>query len=144
MALVRKFLTAELVKRLYLTTISDALPTQEALLESAVTSPMNIKYYNREGDVFVLAAELAYKLIKNHAYTDGNKRLALLSANMFLEMNGQRLQVTTHHQSVVNAHIAVANGQWTAEQLAAFYRSIATPSVHGPAVSYYLQHAKEY
>jgi death-on-curing family protein len=147
MASVRKFLTADLVKRLYLTFVANALPTQEALLESAVNSPMNIKHYNQQDDVFVLAAELAVKLIKNHAYMDGNKRLALVAANKFLEINGYQLQVTTvNHNDVVNAHTAIANGVWTAEQLAAFYRSIAT-SGHLPAGSealYYSENACVY
>jgi death-on-curing family protein len=145
MASVRKFLTAALVKRLYLTFVADALPTQEALLESAVNSPMNIKHHNRQNDVFVLAAELAVKLIKNHAYMDGNKRLALVAANKFLEINGYQLQVTAHHHDVVNAHTSIANGLWTAEHLAAFYRSIATSGYSlGPDALYYSEHAHVY
>jgi death-on-curing family protein len=138
MTSVRKFLTAPLVKRLYLTFVANATPTQEALLESAVNSPMNIKHYNQQDNVFVLAAELATKLIMNHAYTDGNKRLALVAANMFLEMNGYHLKITAHHHEIVNAHTSIANGLWTAGQLAAFYHSIASPGhLPGSDVSRY-------
>jgi death-on-curing family protein len=144
MASVRKFLTANLVKRLYLSTILDAQPTQPALLESAVNSPINIKHYNQQDNIFVLAAELASKIIKNHAYMDGNKRLATVAADMFLSMNGQTLRVDNNIQSIVAAHLAVANSQWTAEQLATFYHSIATPSVYNSNVMYYFQHAEEY
>ncbi len=149
MASVRKFLTADQIKRLYLTLVKNALPTQEALLESAVTSPMNIKCYNQQDNVFVLAAELAFKLIKNHAYIDGNKRIALVAADMFLKINGYQLQETVYQglwqSELVNAHTAVADGRWTVENLATFYHSIATPSdLLSPGVSYYKQHAQEY
>ena len=145
MTSTRKFLTAPLVKRLYLTFVANAAPTQEALLESAVNSPANIKHYNRQDNVFVLAAELATKLIMNHAYTDGNKRLALVAANMFLEINGYHLETVAHHQDIVNAHTSIASGLWTAEQLAAFYYSIASPGhLPGSDVLYYSANAHVY
>ena len=62
------FLTSAQVIRLHQAAIAKAQPSQPAMLESAVTSPMNIKYYEREENVFQLAANLAEKIMKNHAY----------------------------------------------------------------------------
>lgn len=52
---------------------------------------MNIKHYAKEDDVFQLAANLAEKIMKDHAFQDGNKRTALLAADMFLKINGYYL-----------------------------------------------------
>ena len=86
-----RFLTAAQVKRLHGTLIGTTQPTQPALLESAVQSPLNIKYYNNQQDLFQLAAALSEKIMKNHAYQDGNKRTALVAADMFLKINGWKL-----------------------------------------------------
>lgn len=61
------------------------------VLGSVVHSPMNIKHYAKEDDVFQLAANLAEKIMKDHAFQDGNKRTALLAADMFLKINGYYL-----------------------------------------------------
>lgn len=127
-----RFLTSAQVIRLHQTAISKAQPSQPAMLESAVNSPMNIKHYEKEENVFQLAANLAEKIMKNHAYQDGNKRTALLAADMFLKINGYKLQNTpmAHdavNHDITNAHVAVTTSQWDAKQLGQYYQSIATP-----------------
>ncbi|KAF5620602.1 DOC family protein [Fusarium sp. NRRL 52700] len=126
-----RFLTTSQVKRLYDTHIARAQPTQPTYLESAIYSPQQHKHYGEE-DLFRLAGVLAEKIILNHAYQDGNKRVALLAADMFLKINGYQLQKKLFtsdelDQQLQSAHIAVATNQWDAEQLASFYRSVATP-----------------
>ena len=54
------------------------------MLESAVNSPINQQHYGNQNDPARLAAALSYSLIKNHAFANGNKRTALLAANLFL------------------------------------------------------------
>jgi death-on-curing protein len=44
-------------------------------------------------DVFSKAAALLDSLIRNHPFTDGNKRTAITAAAIFLEVNGYRLVV---------------------------------------------------
>ncbi|RAL09230.1 type II toxin-antitoxin system death-on-curing family toxin [Aspergillus homomorphus CBS 101889] len=128
-----RFLTASQVQRLHAAlVISNAVPTQTGLLESVVPSPMNLKHYAKVEDVFQLAANLAEKLMKNHAFLDGNKRTALLAADMFLKLNGYYLQKVpfaedTYDRALSNAHVAVVNNQWTAEQLGNYYKSVARP-----------------
>lgn len=102
------------------------------MLDSAVGSPINVKLYTQEENVFQLAANLAEKIMKNHAYQDGNRRTALLAADMFLKINGYRLQKTPMaedavNQAIADAHVAVVMNKWDVNQLGKYYESIATP-----------------
>ncbi len=60
------------------------------LLESALMRPRNLAAYETP-DVFDCAASYAFGLVKNHPFVDGNKRIAFLSAALFLRLNGFRL-----------------------------------------------------
>ncbi|KAL4964000.1 type II toxin-antitoxin system death-on-curing family toxin [Aspergillus stella-maris] len=147
-----RFLTAIQIQRLHATSVMvNGVLSQPGMLESAVASPMNMKHYTQEQDVFKLAANLAEKIMKNHAYQDGNKRTALLAADMFLKINGYALQTIpfaeqdAHNQPLANAHVAVVTNQWTVEQLGAYYQSVAKPlSSLPPDVVEYRNGATEY
>ncbi|MCJ1364117.1 hypothetical protein MMC16_003226 [Acarospora aff. strigata] len=89
-----KFLTTAQILRLHSQYIRPAtLPTQPILLESAAEAPLNTLSYGRpsQHNVFYLAANLAEKIMLNHAYQDGNKRTALLTAGVFLRLNGYKM-----------------------------------------------------
>ena len=58
------------------------------LLDSAVNRPVNKWNYDQSTNLFVLAAAYGFGLAKNHAFNDGNKRIALLSIRAFLFVNG--------------------------------------------------------
>jgi death on curing protein len=58
------------------------------LLASAVERAANKAHYEPESSLAVLAATLAWGLIKNHAFIDGNKRIGLVSLVVFVEGNG--------------------------------------------------------
>ncbi|GME34742.1 hypothetical protein AJ78_06062 [Neofusicoccum parvum] len=136
MATRYRFLTSAQVKRLYISGIGNAQPTQPGLLDSAVASPINNKNYGQE-NLFQLAAILSEKIVKNHAFQDGNKRTALLAADMFLKINGYVLQQTplapdTNNDGITEAHVKVATGSWSAIELASYYESIVTPLVGSP------------
>lgn len=126
-----RFLTAKQIQRLHARqVVQNGHPTQPELLESAATSPMNVNHYEQTDDIFKLAANLSEKIIKNHAFQDGNKRTALVAADMFLKINGYRLQEIPLAKDSVNAdlaaaHNAICTNQWTVEQLAGFYERIA-------------------
>ena len=62
----------------------------EGLLDSALDSPRN-RFLHEEPDLFQLAAAYPHALTRNHPFVDGNKRVALTLAGVFLELNGQRL-----------------------------------------------------
>lgn len=105
--------------------------SQPHMLSSAVDSPINIKHYTKEENVFTLAANLSEKLMKNHAFQDGNKRTALLAADTFLKVNGFRLQenplADKDGQGLAEAHVNVCTNAWTTAELAAYYESVVVP-----------------
>ena len=61
------------------------------LLESALARPQQKHRYEPASTVFELAAAYSYGLAKNHPFVDGNKRIALTAALIFLEINGVEL-----------------------------------------------------
>ena len=65
------------------------------LLKSALDRPLNHWHYG-EDDIVTLAALLLLGIAQNHPFEQGNKRSALLSALIFLEINGYRFEVDDH------------------------------------------------
>lgn len=61
-------------------------------LESAIARPANLQAYNDVSSGAVLAAALPWAILRNHPFIDGNKRAALASLTMFVELN--RLHLT--------------------------------------------------
>ena len=61
----------------------------KGLLESALFRPQT-GYYE---DLAEMAAALFESLIMNHAFIDGNKRIAFFSTDVFLRLNGWKLSV---------------------------------------------------
>ena len=59
------------------------------LLESALYRPQTGHY----ADLAEMAAALFESLIMNHPFVDGNKRVAFFATDVFLRLNGYRLQV---------------------------------------------------
>jgi death on curing protein len=59
------------------------------LVESALYRPRT-GYY---ADLIEMAAALFESLLKNHAFVDGNKRVAFFATDVFLRLNGWKLQV---------------------------------------------------
>jgi death on curing protein len=60
----------------------------EGLLLSALARAENIQAYEPEADVFHLAEAYCTGVVKNHPFIDVNKRTGVLSAIVFLELNG--------------------------------------------------------
>ncbi len=60
----------------------------EGLLESALARPENLQCYNPQCDVFDKAGTLVFGLIKNHAFVDGNKRVAAVVCELVLAKEG--------------------------------------------------------
>ncbi|KAL4885229.1 hypothetical protein BJY04DRAFT_214566 [Aspergillus karnatakaensis] len=133
--LVFRFLTTSQIQRLHdRSVIPNAAATQPSLLDSAVHAPINLQHYKKEKDIFQLAANLAEKVMKNHAFHDGNKRTALAAADMFLRINGYSLREVpftdedSHNkEDITDAHVAVVTKECTAERLGMYYKSVAGP-----------------
>ena len=65
----------------------------EGLLESALARPRQLHTYGQPTpDLADLAAATAFGLARNHPFVDGNKRIAFAAADVFLRINGWRLQ----------------------------------------------------
>ncbi|MGY2050862.1 type II toxin-antitoxin system death-on-curing family toxin [Methylobacterium sp. JK268] len=61
-----------------------------ALLDSALARALNLAAYG-DPDVFDLAAAYAYGLARNHPFIDGNKRVSLIIADLFLMRHGHEI-----------------------------------------------------
>ena len=92
----------------------------EGLLDSALARPENLFAYGQTNDVAALAASYAFGLAKNHAFVDGNKRVAFLSIGLFLALNGHKL--AADQVDAINTILALASGELEEEQLATWIR----------------------
>ena len=95
----------------------------ETLLDSALGRPLNLAAYG-EPDAAALAAAYGYGIARNHAFIDGNKRTALVAAELFLRLNGWRLEVDD--ADCVFTMLAVATGDITEDEFAAWLRAHAS------------------
>jgi death-on-curing protein len=59
------------------------------LLDSALARPQQLLAYGQP-KLFDLGAAYAFGLVRNHPFLDGNKRVAFVTAVLFLELNGKR------------------------------------------------------
>src|SRR6266536_3425982 len=60
---------------------------EDGLLRSVLERPANKWHYEQAG-LAELAAACAFGLAKNHAFVDGNKRIAFMTMLTFLRKNG--------------------------------------------------------
>ena len=91
------------------------------LLESAAMRPQSTYDGNDLYEtVFDKAAALLQSLLKNHPFVDGNKRTALTSAAILLELNGHKL-INTHEDEVEFA-VSVDNQNLTLEEISAWLK----------------------
>lgn len=96
----------------------------EGLLESALARPRQRHAYAPAGeptDIVALAASYGFGLIKNHAFVDGNKRVAALATILFLEMNGHPFDAP--EAEVVAAFAALAAGAMGEADFSAWLRA---------------------
>lgn len=86
-------LTVEIVKDIHTAVIDEFGGLRgvrdEALLSSAVAAPQaTLAGRSPFADLIEVAAAYLYYLCRNHAFNDGNKRVALASSIVFLRLNG--------------------------------------------------------
>ena len=86
------------------------------LLESAVLSVnAGFEDIERYPTAEEKAARLAYALISNHPFVDGNKRVGVLSMLMMLKLNGVTLRYT--QQELIDLGLAAASGKMGYEEI---------------------------
>jgi death-on-curing protein len=91
----------------------------EGLLRSALERPCN-KWHYEGAELPELAAAYAFGLIKNHAFVDGNKRIAFIGMVAFLRMNGIAFKPDQAHSTAII--LAVAAGEVSGQSLARWIR----------------------
>jgi death-on-curing protein len=96
------------------------------LLESATATPeasFGGKYLH--ATLPEMAAAYLYHLAQNHAFVDGNKRVAAAAMFMFLFLNG--LELDCDEDDLVELTLGVASGKTTKAEVAVFVAAHVEP-----------------
>lgn len=88
------------------------------LIESALARPAKLVSYG-DPDAVALAAAYAHGLVSNHGFVDGNKRVAWVTARLFLLANGLSLEFDPFDAIRV---MEAAAGQVSEEEVANWFR----------------------
>ena len=78
----------------------------ESGLSSALARPRNIHAYDDGADVFALAAAYGFGLVRNHPFSDGNKRTGYIVMRLFLKLNGVDIHVADEHKYMMVMQLA--------------------------------------
>ena len=81
-------------------------------LESAFATFDGVELYPSKEEK---GARIAFSLISNHAFVDGNKRIGMYVLLTFLETNGIKIRPT--NDEVARVGLALASGKMTCEEL---------------------------
>src|SRR4030043_77262 len=71
-------------------------------------------------DLFDMAAAYAYHICQNHPFIDGNKRVALVSALVFLDLND--IDINDPNNYLYNAMMDITSGKMSKKDLANIFR----------------------
>lgn len=88
----------------------------EGLLDSALAQPCQTidgQYLHR--DILEMAAAYGFHLCKNHPFADGNKRIALVAMDTFLQLNG--LELLAGEKETYIMMLQLAAGELTKQEL---------------------------
>lgn len=91
----------------------------QGLLESALGRPLN-KFGYGTRDLADLAAAYGFGLARNHAFVDGNKRIAFLAMITFLGLN--EIEFAVSEAAAVVIMLGVAAGEIDEDSLARWIR----------------------
>jgi death on curing protein len=91
----------------------------DGLLRSAIERPIN-KWHYEQAELPELAAAYAFGLARNHAFVDGNKRIAFMSMMIFLRRNGVKFAPDQAHATKII--LSLAAGEVSEESLARWIR----------------------
>jgi death-on-curing protein len=91
----------------------------EGMLRSVLERPVN-KWTYEQAEFPELAAAYAFGLAKNHAFVDGNKRIAFMSMMVFLRKNG--IAFAPDPAQATTIILALAAGEVSEESLTRWIR----------------------
>jgi death-on-curing protein len=88
----------------------------ENALESAIARPQQLQAYGEIESVARLGAALAWALLRNHPFSDGNKRAAFAALTIFVTRNGCRLTCSQVEETAMVLRAAaseIGEEEWT-------------------------------
>src|SRR6202012_1951329 len=91
----------------------------EGMLRSALERPVN-KWTYEQSELPELAAADAFRIAKNHAFVDGNKRIAFMAMMTFLHKNGVAFSPDQAQATAII--LALAAGEVSEESLTRWIR----------------------
>jgi len=99
----------------------------ESALEAALARPQQKGHYEPASDLATLAAAYAFGIARAHPFNDGNKRIAFLTAVIFLGLNGTDLNAS--EAEVVQVMTALAAGSLSEVEMAEWMRVRLEPLI---------------
>ncbi|MDX3928732.1 MAG: type II toxin-antitoxin system death-on-curing family toxin [Shinella sp.] len=96
----------------------------ENALEAALARPLNKAAYGEE-NLFALAAAYLYGIVRNHPFSDGNKRTGFLAAFTFLLLNGHL--IVAEQADIIAFVLGVAAGEIDEEGATRFLADFTVP-----------------
>lgn len=91
------------------------------LLSSAIAMP-HASFHGEylHNDIYEMAAAYAFHIGKNHPFIDGNKRTALVSALVFLDLNG--ISISDSQGKLYDAMLDLSTGKLNKSEFASILR----------------------
>jgi len=94
------------------------------LLSSAIAVPQAaFRGETLHSDLYEMAAAYAFHICQNHPFIDGNKRVALASALIFLDLNG--ITISDPEGTLYELMMAVAQSNLNKPDIATAFRKLA-------------------
>ena len=93
----------------------------DSALESAFATFDGVELYPSKEEK---AAKIAYSLVSNHAFVDGNKRIGVFVMLSFLSLNGIRIDATD--EDIVQLGLGIADGSVEYEWIVSWIKAHRT------------------
>lgn len=101
-------------------------PPRDSALESTLARPEHLlNYAGSAPSIIELAAAYGFGLGRNHCFPDGNKRLALVIIDVFLQLNG--FELIAREEDAVLTIRSLAAGELTEGELATWIQDNCAP-----------------
>ena len=120
-----KSLSPELVKAIHMSVLSEhgglAGRVNESALDSSLARPQQLMNYNDvKPRIYELAASYGFGLARNHCFSDGNKRVALMAMYVFLDTHSVELDAAEPEAVLIIQDLAA--GRISEAELAAWVK----------------------
>jgi len=102
----------------------------EGALESALNAAENRAHYE-DADLATCAATYAYHLCQAHAFIDGNKRVAAVTAEAFIELNGAYLNMAD--SELIQLIFDIAASRVSRQKVEQIFHETVEPLTHADA-----------